>query len=390
MVITAANFKVNKKFARSSYLPSIDGLRALSIILVLGQHCRSTSAFPSGLDALFGWIFDGNLGVRFFFVISGFLITWGMILEFDRGGTVNLGHFYVRRALRILPVYFAFIIVLLGLQLVTPFKQEVATWVGNLTFTTNFGRMDSWPSEHLWSLSVEEQFYFVWPLIFAYCVRRNDTNLIIYLSMVPVVIAPICRALWVALSSDKHHPVFLTRYWPDISQILKPFFPYYSFFNFWDSLAVGCICAILFARERAVIEHFLYEKAATAAMFGLALILLPHIMTRMSILRSCVWLVGFTIQAVGFGILLLQSVALPDWKWYRILNWRWVRRVGVLSFSIYIWQQIFSTKPDRFGLGPVWWMSFPGWLIPVLVVGFCSYYGLERPLMKLRSRLREL
>jgi peptidoglycan/LPS O-acetylase OafA/YrhL len=91
-----------------------------------------------------------------------------------------------------------------------------------------------------------------------------------------------------------------------------------------------------------------------------------------------------SFEALGFALLMLQSVFLPDWGIYRVLNWRWVCQIGVLSYSIYIWQQIFCTEPEKFGLGPVWWMSFPGWLVPVFVVSFISYYGLERPILKLR------
>src|SRR5882724_7345116 len=100
----------------SSRLPSLDGWRAVSILMVLGAHCQHVNGFPNALHGTFSWLFDGNLGVRFFFIISGFLITWLMVLERDQTGGVNLRHFYARRALRILPVYFTFILALAGLQ----------------------------------------------------------------------------------------------------------------------------------------------------------------------------------------------------------------------------------------------------------------------------------
>src|ERR1035437_3942506 len=104
--------------------PSLDGWRALSILLVLGAHCKATAGFPPRLGPVCYWIFDGDLGVRFFFVISGFLITWLIMAENERNGRVNLWHFYARRALRILPVYFAFLCTLLALQLFTPYEQS--------------------------------------------------------------------------------------------------------------------------------------------------------------------------------------------------------------------------------------------------------------------------
>src|ERR1017187_6342941 len=147
----------------SKRLPSLDGWRAISIMMVLGAHAEHTNGFPNAFHAIFKWLFDGTLGVLFFFVISGFLITWLLVFENDRSGHINLKHFYARRALRILPVYYAFILTLVCLQLFTVYTQSVSAWIGNLTFTTNFVTANVWPSGHLWSLSVEEQFYLLWP-----------------------------------------------------------------------------------------------------------------------------------------------------------------------------------------------------------------------------------
>jgi len=90
-------------------LPSLDGWRAVSILIVLGFHCTFASGFPSALRPVFHWLFDGSLGVRFFFVISGFLITWLLLCEHEQRGAINLRSFYIRRALRILPVYLVFL-----------------------------------------------------------------------------------------------------------------------------------------------------------------------------------------------------------------------------------------------------------------------------------------
>jgi peptidoglycan/LPS O-acetylase OafA/YrhL len=70
------------------------------------------------------------------------------------------------------------------------------------------------------------------------------------------------------------------------------------------------------------------------------------------------------------------------------LNCKWIRHLGELSYSINIWQQLFCADPALYGLGTVWWLSFPGWLVPVFVTAYTSYYLLERPLFRLRSRFR--
>ena len=105
------------KAANSHKLPSLDGWRAVSIALVLLQHSSFAAGFPAMLDsALSGFkangIEPGSLGVRFFFVISGFLITWLLLQEQAKHGSISLKHFYLRRALRILPVYFFYLFVL--------------------------------------------------------------------------------------------------------------------------------------------------------------------------------------------------------------------------------------------------------------------------------------
>jgi peptidoglycan/LPS O-acetylase OafA/YrhL len=91
---------------------------------------------------------------------------------------------------------------------------------------------------------------------------------------------------------------------------------------------------------------------------------------------------------VGFCILLLHSIVAPEWGFYRVLNWAWVRQIGIWSYSIYIWQQLFWGAPPIWGLGRVWWMGL--WAIPLLAVTLISYYGLERPFFTLRSRHREV
>src|SRR5262245_32920356 len=116
-----------------SRFPSLDGWRALSILLVLGEHSLYTFDCSPKAGRFFDAYFDGNLGVRFFFVISGFLITYLLLREQEQTGIVSLRKFYARRALRILPVYFVFLTVVFILQLVTPFHQPAITWVGNLT-----------------------------------------------------------------------------------------------------------------------------------------------------------------------------------------------------------------------------------------------------------------
>ncbi len=355
----------------SERLPSLDGWRAISILLVLGSHCKFTAGFPTALTTPFLWLFDGDLGVRMFFVISGFLITWLLLVEHDRCGCVSLKAFYARRALRILPVYFAFLLTLAALQWLTPYSRTGLAWFGNLTFTTNF-LSSEFTGEHLWSLATEEQFYFLWPGLFVLCaiaaMRRNAARVLV----VPMLIAPVCRIM-----GYKRYPA-----------LLAPLTAYFSFFSFVDSLAIGCAAAIILSRRRDLVAEYLERHPRKALGAGLGLILVPYVLMKLHWLRELTVPFAFSAQGFGFAMLLLLSILFPQRGAFRVLNWRWVGRIGVLSYSIYIWQQIFCSPPESFGLGRVWWMSFPGWLVPAFGVGFVSYYGFEKPFLRLRARWR--
>ena len=157
-----ANTTMNMRFR-----PDIEGLRAIGILLVAGYHAN----IP-GFNG-------GYIGVDVFFVLSGYLITWLLVQEADKSGTINLIQFYSRRARRLLPAMFLMLAITIpiGAALYAPFEQRVfanssittAAYISNLYFAreaTDYLGADSEtnPYLHTWSLSVEEQFYFFWPI----------------------------------------------------------------------------------------------------------------------------------------------------------------------------------------------------------------------------------
>jgi peptidoglycan/LPS O-acetylase OafA/YrhL len=298
-----------------------------------------------------------------------------MIVEHDQTGRVNLRHFYARRAFRILPVYFGFLLTLGMLQWFTPYALNRIGWIGNLTFTRNFIGSD-FPSDHLWSLSVEEQFYVLWPTLFAVFGLTADSKILRILA-IPILVAPVARVM-----GYKQFPA-----------LLAPIFRGQSFFSYFDALAVGCACAVLLSRYREPIEKYFKARPRGTFVVGLTLLLVTYVLFKLSpkaaFLRTALVPLGPTAQAFGFAILVLQSIISPQWGVYRMLNFGWIRQIGVLSYSIYIWQQLFCTTPQTFGLGHVWWMSFPFWLLPVFTLAFVSYYGFERPFLGLRARFRK-
>ena len=160
------------------YRPALDGLRALAVLPVLFYHAN--------LDGMSG----GFLGVDLFFVLSGYLITTLLILEWAGNGAIRLGPFWGRRARRLLPAMFLVIAAVLVYALFAPAAEVarlrgdafatlgyVANWwyaVSGESYFEQFGR----PSmlRHSWSLAIEEQFYFFWPLLLLFGLKRADSK----------------------------------------------------------------------------------------------------------------------------------------------------------------------------------------------------------------------
>lgn len=142
-------------------LPSLDGLRAIAILIVMISH------------AGFSHIVPGGLGVTIFFFLSGYLITTMMVVEWDRMGQFNFGGFYLRRAVRIIPPMLIAIgatVLLALIGYMRPLNYTGLAW--DLLFLTNYTGDASNVPIPLWSLDVEEHFYLLFPLIF-FLVRRN-------------------------------------------------------------------------------------------------------------------------------------------------------------------------------------------------------------------------
>lgn len=150
---------------RLPHEPALDGLRALAVGLVIANHL-----FPKTLAT--GWV-----GVNLFFVLSGYLITRLLMQEMQETGTIKLGRFYLRRAMRLMPPLWTLLLLLLPLMLSGHHANaQLQSWSMAATYLMNFNRAFGWMSDyalgHTWSLAAEEQFYWLWPAVLLLGARK--------------------------------------------------------------------------------------------------------------------------------------------------------------------------------------------------------------------------
>jgi peptidoglycan/LPS O-acetylase OafA/YrhL len=155
----------------AKYFPALDGLRAVSVVIVLLSHVRQQWNTDANAEGLFTHL-NGAMGVTVFFVLSGFLITLLALREEAATGALNLRAFYLRRAFRLFPVYYLVLGVYVVLVLVLHFDPRreafihaLPYYLGYMQEVPHFFSGQSAPFEISWSLGIEEKFYLVWPII---------------------------------------------------------------------------------------------------------------------------------------------------------------------------------------------------------------------------------
>jgi peptidoglycan/LPS O-acetylase OafA/YrhL len=328
------------------------------------------------LAAHFAGVGDGQLGVRCFFVLSGFLITSLLLAEAHRTGTIDVPNFMGRRAVRLLPVYFVFLAVMAIEQHSGVVRFPVGDWIAASTFTLNFVvELKDWTIFHLWSLSIEQQFYVLWPFLFL--------ALAPWLRLRRLVVA-FCGLLIFAVCFRVASGA--VRFWikpqPDLGPLQGVFSPG-STLAFVDVLGVGCVAACIMFQHSHRLQRLPGWLLSVLIAAATVMLISPSIEFGTSALRFGMLAGGYSISAIGCAILLAISVLHPNALPFRILNTRPLVFLGAISYSAYIWQQPFTHL----------WLQ--GWspelrLLAVLGAAILSHYALERPLTGLRARLRPM
>jgi peptidoglycan/LPS O-acetylase OafA/YrhL len=339
-------------------VPSLDGLRALSVLLVITSHVflrvRGHGVLSTWFLALAG---NGTVGVSIFFVISGFLITVLLIKEEAHYGTISLKDFYIRRAFRILPAFLTYVGVIWALTAVGVLDVQPLQFVRALTFTMDYGSNGSWYLGHIWSLSVEEQFYLIWPLVVVLLPYRALKRI----AIAAIVLGPFIRmADRILLPSTK-------------SQIE------YMGHTRADMLMFGCFVALLF--DNARFHLFLEKLDALKAPIVCALFLFLGSPTiELWLGGTYVKTVGYTLQGISICVVMLYLIRHPDSFSGKLFNTRIAIHIGTLSYSLYLWQELFF-GPRDFQLRSVA-MSF----LFAFLAAEISFNLIEKPMLRLKRR----
>jgi len=339
------------------HVPELDGLRGVAIVSVLIQH-QMTPLTSTG----------GFLGVDLFFVLSGFLITSLLLAEFGKTGSISWRNFYMRRLLRLGPALAVF----LAATLLVAYRTQTIGLIRQLKliaiallYSTNWRMAFHWdltpdPTMIAWSLSIEEQFYLVWPLVLFAClalkVRRRS----------------IAGGLALAVLAILVHRYFLLESGADLSRL------YYGTDTRADALLVGCIFGFLHLKNLALRTSIWMKVGGLCAAVALVVLILTVEFKDEFLYRG-----GFTGVAIICGVLIYSAANTPHRILSTALRFTPLVWLGQISYGLYLWHWLVLTSTSFYFLGR--WESSARLALSVGIAA-TSFYFVEKPFNQLKTR----
>jgi peptidoglycan/LPS O-acetylase OafA/YrhL len=339
----------------SFYRPELDCLRFFAFLAVFVHHTLPKTAdfyqahhLPTFLANV---PYAGAYGVDLFFCLSAYLITELLLREKDQAGHLDVKAFYIRRMLRIWPLYFAFVLFAYGISFIDLSQHfSTAQLAMFLLLSGNWAAINEIHSfvAPLWSVSIEEQFYLLWPLV----VRRASRRQMLGISFLMIAIAFVWRAVIQARLKSPGGIIWV------------------GTFSHLDSISYGIILSLVGVRERTP----MWMRAGLMILGLSAWVFAADIRERGDAMMALV--------ALGSVAILRSAVGLK-------LNNRILVRLGIVSYGLYVYHefcrdQVNHILPNTHGWEFVlWWVLS---LTTTMIAALASYRWLESPFLRLKER----
>lgn len=348
-----------KSISKPTRIPSLDGLRAVAILIVFIGH--------AGLPQLL----RDMTGVTIFFFLSGYLITTRLARERNSKGSVNLLTFYKRRAFRILPamyVVLALAIAISALGILPSTMTPLGAVISSLQFTNYWIILDGREQlpaamNALWSLNVEEHFYFLFPLLFVAFSRwlsRRQQLIVLGVMLAAFLIWRVTLASEFGAGFDRLYLATDTRA---------------------DSILWGCLLAI--GWNPATGRGFRGASRFAWVYFsvGVALMFAARVMPQMLSVT-----LGFTVEAVALMLIFTAVISAPETLFGRVLNWRPVAYLGTLSYALYLVHRPVLLLVEEYVPAPTVVIAVIAFIV-ALLASYLTFRFIETPMIEFGKRI---
>jgi len=361
------------------YFPGLNGLRFFAAMIVAVSHVellKQDHGLPNAYDTP-AVCELGRLAVTLFFVLSGYLITFLLMKEKDVTGTISAGAFYIRRVLRIWPLYFLivalafFVFPRIGVMQISPLTAQLQANASStlpmfVLFLPQLALSMFAPvpfAEPAWSIGVEEQFYLLWPLL----LRRFRNFVVVAIVVIALILVARYGALAMA-TANRHDAAALAKW-----NVVINFF----YFTRIECMAIGGLFAWAVFREKRAILRFLHHPLVQLSTYALIAYLL--------FTNSHKPIFSYGWSAVLFGILIVNVSTNP--RSLLRLSWKPFDFLGNISFSIYMFHEVaIQLTLAILGRQPSNVVLYTMSLTLTIAIASASYLWLERPFLRRKSQ----
>lgn len=343
---------------KNFYLPTLDGWRAISILLVIWYHGAlfHFGEFSTNFDPLFFYRFYiGHFGVKIFFAISGFLICNRILYEFKNYGEFNIRDFYIKRFFRIIPPYYFFIIFMFILNFISPFGFNLKELLHSILFTRIYLTEEmSWYSGHFWSLGVEEHFYIILSILFF--IFKRDKTIFSLIVWVVIIVA------WNMIS-------FRLMHIPEVFWWKNHLFV----FSQMHYMIYGCIFAYFYQ------SGFRFGKWAHNIQPIFLILFIPAIYFFYPLKNF--------ILPIYISFMIYLTATYENKVSHFLLENVAAKFIGKISYSLYLWQQLVLINREESRIDILGGLQdFPINLIAIFIAAYASHKLIEIPFIKMGRR----